>query len=269
MFRRPVTPSTRNPEILVDSQLGDAAYVDSFGFEWTAIDGFAGKEVMSHGHIFGRFLLSPHFFTGKKVVDIGCGNGRIGRLIAPFCASYCGVDLSEAIYAFPRYIKKPPEFTLVRASGTDLPLDDAVADITVCWGVVHHMNDPDAGLAELLRVTKPGGVILIFVYTAHFDFRANLNAFVRGLPADRSHALLDELSDQLDSWREVDSSYAERLAGQVGLGFRHSREWQKFQWFDGITPRYHWSLDKRIAAWAEKVGRRVACHRPGCFYIEK
>ena len=70
-------------KILIDSKLKSFEYVDSFGFEWTNIDGYASKEVMSHGHIFGRFLLSPDYFQGKVVADIGCGNGRIGRLVAP------------------------------------------------------------------------------------------------------------------------------------------------------------------------------------------
>ena len=37
---------------MIDSELGDFEYVNSFGFEWTQIDGFIGKESMSHGHIF-------------------------------------------------------------------------------------------------------------------------------------------------------------------------------------------------------------------------
>ena len=48
------------------------------------------------------------------------------------------------------------------ASGTDLPLNNGIADVTICWGVLHHMNEPMKGLDELVRVTKPGGNILIF-----------------------------------------------------------------------------------------------------------
>jgi SAM-dependent methyltransferase len=268
MFRRDVKPSARDPEILVDSQIADSSYVNSFGFEWTQIDGFVGKEVMSHGHIFGRFMLPKDFFAGKEVVDVGCGNGRIGRLIAPLCKSYCGVDLSEAVYAFPQYIQKPEKFTLVRASGTDLPLADRVADVTICWGVLHHMDNPDAGMAELLRVTKPGGTILIFVYPKQFDARKNLNAFIRGLPEDKAHAIVDRLSDELDAWREVDSFYANQLGNLMMLSFKHSAAWQKFQWFDGITPRYHWSIEQRVAEWGKKIGRGVASYRPGCFNIQ-
>ena len=104
-FRRKVNPSPRDPRVLVDSELKDKSYVESFGFEWTEIDGFVGKESMLHGHVFGRFLLPNNFFAGKTVIDVGCGNGRIGRLVAPFAKEYLGLDLSDSVYAFPNYLQ--------------------------------------------------------------------------------------------------------------------------------------------------------------------
>ena len=269
MFKREVKPSDRDPNVLVDSNLGETGYVDSFGFEWTHIDGFVGKEVMSHGHVFGRFMLPRNFFAGKSVVDVGCGNGRIGRLLAPLCTSYLGIDLSEAVYAFPKYTRRPSEFKLLRASGTDLPLADGVADVTICWGVLHHMDEPEKAFNELMRVTKPGGSILIFVYPESLDGRKNLNVYMRGLPQANAHDIISRISDSLDGWREVDQFYAGLLANYVALSFRYSREWQKFQWFDGITPRYHWSISKNVAEWAGRAARRVNTYRPGCYYIEK
>jgi ubiquinone/menaquinone biosynthesis C-methylase UbiE len=269
MFKREAKPSERDPNVLIDSGLGDTGYVDSFGFEWTHIDGFVGKEVMSHGHVFGRFMLPRDFFNGKTVVDVGCGNGRIGRLIAPLCKSYLGIDLSEAVYAFPKYTQRPTEFKLMRASGTDLPLADSTADVTICWGVLHHMDDPDRAFNELMRVTKPGGALLIFVYPESLDGRKNLNTFMRGLPQAKAHDIISKISDSLDGWREVDSFYAGLLANYVALSFKHSREWQQFQWFDGITPRYHWSISKKVAELAGRMAKRVSTYRPGCYYIEK
>ncbi|MGH6891759.1 MAG: class I SAM-dependent methyltransferase [Dongiaceae bacterium] len=268
MFRRTVKQSDRDPDVLVDSKLADTGYVDMFGLEWQTFDGFIGKEVMSHGHLFGRFLLPKDFFSGKAVVDIGCGNGRIGRLIAPLSDSYLGVDLSESVFSFPKYTRRPGTFSLLRASATDLPLEDSCADVTVCWGVLHHVDKPDVAFSELVRITRPGGSILLYVYPEAMDVRMNLNAFMRGLPLNRSKPILDQLSDGLDEWREVDAFYANILASNVALSFKHSRPWQKFQWFDGVTPRYHWSLEKRIEKLAEQFDSRVTTYRPGCFLIQ-
>jgi hypothetical protein len=74
-FSRPIVRSSRDLRALIDSELPDAAHVDTFGFEWTQIDGFVGKEVMSHGHIFVRFGLPVDYLDGKGVVDVGYGKG--------------------------------------------------------------------------------------------------------------------------------------------------------------------------------------------------
>ncbi len=269
MFRRPVNPSRHKPSIMIDSALKDASYVDNFGFEWTHIDGFADKEIMSHGHVFGRFGLPRDFFKGKSVVDIGCGNGRIGRLIAPLCASYAGVDLSEAVYSFPDYTARPPHFSLTQASATDLPFVDGLADVTLCWGVLHHVDRPEVAFAELDRVTRHGGTILVFVYSDGYASRKNLNKFLRGLGLERSHVILEQLSDGLDTWRQIDPFYANILAGHLSLSFKQSQAWQRFQWYDGVTPRYHWALEKPVQQWALARGLTVRHFQPGCFRLDK
>ena len=269
MFRRAVHPSRNAEHVLIDSALEDTAYADSFGFEWTHIDGFAGKEVMSHGHVFGRFMLERDFFRGKTLIDVGCGNGRIGRLIAPLCQEYIGLDLSEAIYSFPDYTLKPSSFTLVRASATDVPLSDSLSDVTLCWGVLHHVDQPQRGFDELVRVTKPGGTILAYVYPDTFDARKNLNTFIRGLPLERSHVILERISDELDEWVQVDQFYANLLANHIALSFKQSQAWQRFQWYDGVTPRYHWALEQPVQAWAKDHGLTIHSARPGCFRLQK
>ncbi|HVZ42168.1 MAG TPA: class I SAM-dependent methyltransferase [Ramlibacter sp.] len=269
MFTREMRESETDADVLADPRLGDASYVESFGYEWTRIDGFADREVLAHGHLFGRFLLPRDFFRGKSVVDVGCGNGRIGRIVAPQCERYVGVDLSEAIYAFPKYIRRPREFVLVRASGTDLPLADRMSDATICWGALHHMDDPDRALDELLRVTKPRGTILIYVYPPAFAWRRNISFYLRGLPPDSAHSITARISDALDRWRDVDPFYAELLATQLALSFKPSREWQQFQWFDGVTPRYHHDIEERVAERVRKSARKVERLWPGCLKIER
>jgi SAM-dependent methyltransferase len=267
MFRRELTPSTVDPEVLIDSNLSRSEYVDSFGFEWQHLDTYADKEALSHGHLFGRFLLGRDHFLGKAVVDVGCGNGRIGRIICAQAGSYVGVDLSESVYAFPKLIPRPPSFKLVRASGTDLPLSDAVADVTLCWGVLHHMDDPEAAMRELIRVTRPGGEILVFVYPKHFDARKNLNGLWKFLPTQRQRHHIESISDALDHWNAVDPFFATQLANGLALSFKASRDLQILQWFDGVTPHYHWSLQEQVPAFFSKQGCPGRETYPGCFRI--
>ena len=248
MFRRSLVSSPDSKHILLDPALQQGGqYTDSFGFEWTEIDGFVGKEVMSHGHLFGRFLLPGDFFNGKSVADIGCGNGRIGRLIVPSCANYVGLDMSNALSAFPTFIDNFDAVTLVRASATDLPLEDESVDVALCWGVLHHTDDPERAFSELVRITKPGGHILIYVYPPGFDGRRNFNQLVREIPPDVTFNLVEATSDAVDGWCEVDDFYGSIVAQHLHMSRKQSREWQIFQWYDGISPRYHWSLFNLIS----------------------
>lgn len=267
-FNRPLNKCEKNERVLIDSELKNQEYVGTFGFEWTKIDGFVGKEAMSHGHIFGRFFLPKDYFSGKTVIDVGCGNGRIGRLIAPFCADYTGCDLSESVYAFPSYLESE-NITLVRASGTNLPISDSMADVSICWGVLHHMDEPMKGLEELLRVTKPGGEILIFIYSQGYDARKNLNQFSKRLEEKKKFEVIEATSDMLDGWREVDRFYADNLSANLFMSVKQSREWQIFQWYDGITPEYHWSLEAELDKYFPANDITFRKTHNGCYRIKR
>jgi ubiquinone/menaquinone biosynthesis C-methylase UbiE len=261
-FSRPMVQCARDARVLIDSELTDTAYVNTFGFEWTQIDGFVGKEVMSHGHIFGRFQLPADYFDGKVVVDVGCGNGRIGRLVAPQAKQYLGLDLSEAVYSFPGYLRTK-NTQLCRASGTNLPLNDGVADVTICWGVLHHMDNPEKALNELKRITRPGGEVLIFIYSDAYAARENLNRFAKHVPDEKKHALIENTSDFLDAWREVDKLYADLLSQNIFMSVKQSREWQIFQWYDGVTPSYHFLLSSVL----DKLAT-TQLPAPGCYILK-
>jgi ubiquinone/menaquinone biosynthesis C-methylase UbiE len=268
MFRREVTPSTVDADVLVDSKLPNTEYAASFGYEWQHLDAYVDMETLSHGHLFGRFLLERDYFVDRAVVDVGCGNGRLGRIICAQAGAYTGVDLSESVYAFPKLIERPSSFRLVRASGTDLPLSDGVADITLCWGVLHHMDDPEAAMHELMRITRPGGEILVFVYPKQFDARKNLNGLWKFVPAARQRDCIESISDALDNWYAVDPFFGKLLADSVGLNFKSSRDYQILQWFDGVTPRYHWSLQQQLPVFFSTRRCTVSETHSGCFRIK-
>jgi len=253
MFRRNLKPAPESTHILLDPALSlEEEYTSSFGFEWTEIDGYANKETMSHGHLFGRFILPANFMQKKIVADVGCGNGRLGRLIAPDCARYVGLDMSKALYAFPTHVDNFDNVTLVRASATDLPLESESVDVALCWGVLHHIDDPDKALLELFRITKPGGQILIYVYPPQFDSRKNLNLFVREIPDTQIFKIAKEVSDEIDDWCDVEDFFGKLLAQHLFISQKNSRNWQLFQWFDGISPKYHWSLTEMLISYTKK-----------------
>jgi ubiquinone/menaquinone biosynthesis C-methylase UbiE len=101
---------------------------------------------------------------GDRVVDVGCGPGGFLREAAERGARVVGVDPSSQMRRLATWRTPASLRAAIRvADGTAerLPLEDGEA--TVAWAVAsfHHWTDPDAGLAELRRVLRPGGRLLI------------------------------------------------------------------------------------------------------------
>lgn len=101
---------------------------------------------------------------GDRVLDVGCGPGLLLKEAAERGATAVGVDPSArmrrlALRRIPAGLR--PKITVVEGSAEHLPLEDGSA--TVAWAVAsfHHWADPDAGLAELRRVLRPAGRLLI------------------------------------------------------------------------------------------------------------
>jgi SAM-dependent methyltransferase len=101
---------------------------------------------------------------GQRVVDVGCGPGAlstelVGRL-GP--AAVTAVDPSETFVVAAR--ERLSGVTVERASAEELPFRDDTFDAAIAQLVVHFMSDPVAGLAEMGRVTRAGGVVAACVW---------------------------------------------------------------------------------------------------------
>ena len=111
--------------------------------------------------------LMPAKLQGQTVLDVGCGSGRyMLHALLRGATRVTGVDLSPEMLqrAGAELSALPPdvdaEIELVQGSLAALPVSDALADLTVCGLVVGHLEDLRASLAELQRVTRPGGRLL-------------------------------------------------------------------------------------------------------------
>jgi ubiquinone/menaquinone biosynthesis C-methylase UbiE len=101
---------------------------------------------------------------GDRVVDVGSGPGRFLREAAERGAEAVGVEPSAQMRRLAQRrtpARLRPAVTVVDGVAERLPLEDGSA--TVAWAVasVHHWTDRDAGLAELYRVLRPGGRLLL------------------------------------------------------------------------------------------------------------
>lgn len=110
--------------------------------------------------------LMPEVLHGQAVLDAGCGSGRyILHALHRGAARVTGVDLSPQMLARARAAldtgcRHDAGVGLLQGSVAALPVVDACADLTVCGLVVGHLPDLRLSLAELCRVTRPGGTVL-------------------------------------------------------------------------------------------------------------
>ena len=80
--------------------------------------------------------------------------------------------------------------------------------------------------------------------------------------------MLESVSDCLDSWREVDQFYANNLSRNLFMSVKQSRDWQIFQWYDGITPQYHWDLEDEIESAFKKMSFDYKKIQEGCYRVK-
>ena len=91
------------------------------------------------------------------VVDVGCGTGRYLELArVGGAARLTGIDPSAAMLDRVSV----PAARLVRASVEALPLEAAIADVTICALTLGHVPSLGRAFAELARITRPGGVLI-------------------------------------------------------------------------------------------------------------
>jgi SAM-dependent methyltransferase len=105
-------------------------------------------------------LLRPQVAAGARILDAGCGTGRNLTEFAGW-ARPAGVDLSEEALRFCRQRGVPATRGRVQA----LPFPAGAFDAVTSFDVLYHrwIEDDEAAVAELARVLRPGGVLLVRV----------------------------------------------------------------------------------------------------------
>ena len=95
---------------------------------------------------------------GQRVLDAGCGTGRFTAALERRAARLAGVDLDPAMLTVAaRRVRAP----LLAADAGALPFRDEAFDVTIAVTVCEFTASPVAVVAELARVTRPGGRVVI------------------------------------------------------------------------------------------------------------
>ncbi len=115
---------------------------------------FMGRYAEPLASVFASFAgVGP----GDKVLDVGCGTGALTAHLHSAGADVTGIDPSPPFVA--ALAKRLPDVDVRLGVAEELPYESASFDAALAQLVVHFMTDPVAGLREMARVTRPGGVV--------------------------------------------------------------------------------------------------------------
>jgi SAM-dependent methyltransferase len=115
-----------------------------------------------------RSFLLPR--ADERAIDVGTGAGALAFALAPLVREVVGVDrVPELLELARERVADHPNVTFVEGDAEHLPFDDGSFDLAATLRTLHHVPRPELVLAELVRVTRPGGRLLVVDQIAPVD----------------------------------------------------------------------------------------------------
>lgn len=112
-----------------------------------------------------------NFAHDKNILEVGCGGGQISVFFASNFKSVTGFDISKESLKLATKEAESRQLKNIEFLEADLFNDETINrfkdkfDMVCCYGVLHHTKNPREGFSRLIQMVKPGGVVLIGVYS--------------------------------------------------------------------------------------------------------
>jgi len=191
---------------------------------------------------------------GARVLDVGCGTGNLAIALGEVAASVIGVDLSAPYVEFARAKAARDNVKFDVGDALNLPYTDGAFDHALSMLALDVLPDPARGLAEMGRVTRPGGTVAVVVN----DFRCGWTPFsmlwdTAAVLDSAASAVRDEMVSKPLGWPDGlatlfrASGLADVQASHVGTLFEYASfddYWDTFLTGQGKTGAYVSSLEQ-------------------------
>lgn len=130
--------------------------------EWTG-ERLVTQVTNLHGTIehLHRYAIALSYASKKVVLDIACGEGYGSGLLATKANKVFGVDISSSAVGHARKKYQQPNLEFREGSTSKIPIEDNYVDLVVSFETIEHHNEHEEMMKEILRVLKPGGMLII------------------------------------------------------------------------------------------------------------
>lgn len=160
---------------------------------WGASDAYERYMGRWSRKVAAQFLDWVDVPPGARWVDIGCGTAVLTAAIVESRqpSSVVGIDTSATFLETARHELTDPRVSFKQGDAQSLPLQDTCADAVVSGLVLNFVPDKDAAIAEMVRVSSPGGIIALYVW----DYAGHMQIMRRFFDAA---AALDQSAREFD-----------------------------------------------------------------------
>jgi 2-polyprenyl-3-methyl-5-hydroxy-6-metoxy-1,4-benzoquinol methylase len=202
-----------------------------FDYQWANLPSVNTEHTTARISEFLDLVKLPReFFKGKRCLDAGCGNGRWTYAMQMLRADVDSFDISpEAVEQCRKVNPRAEVYNILDLDLVCNPFSPTQRwyDFVLCWGVLHHLENPELGFMRVANLVKHGGTLHVMVYHK------------------KTQKVYEKGRSQWAGWsNEVRLAYCRTMAGYHG-GDIHG-------WWDAFNPTYNWSYDpKEVKTWFE------------------
>ena len=229
-------------------------YAGTFGYQWnihrkTQLDSYTGLPI-SRTRLLG-VTGWPQALPGQSVLEAGSGAGRFTEVLLTTGATIFSFDYSSAVDANFANNGHLANLNLFQGDIFNLPLHDQGFDKVLCLGVIQHTPDPARAFTSLAAQVKPGGELVIDVYTRSITALLQWKYLLRPLTKRMRNEALYKLISTVVPVLLPFAAFLRRVAGRAGarlvpiveyshLGLTHelNRQWAILDTFDMYSPAH-------------------------------
>ena len=252
------------------------SYALLFGDQWkqykkTQLDSYSGSPI-SESRLNRCLGDLKDALIGKLVLEAGCGAGRFTEVLLKKGAKLVSVDLSSAVEVNNENFPVSDDHLIIQADINDMPYADESFDVVICLGVIQHTPSPEQTIANLYKLVKKGGTLIIDHYTftrSHlFRLAPVYRMFLKRKPSTQTIPYTQRLVNRYlplhkkYAANKIISVLLNRISPVItyynslpGLSDQHQREWALLDTHDSLTDWHkHMRNKKQITTALQHLG---------------